>query len=241
VARAALERIERALSVEMVTCLLCTDNGSGLTLDKYQRLLAKAMSTKVGEASTGMLGSVGVGHLTALDASDMRYVLYVSRGGDGLIFGGQAMLASQLQQRDGEEVHRVRQGCLTAEGCVDDFRGFKASPADPASTPDWLKIPPESGTTVAILAYSSRDEEAFSQAEGDLADDPHLDRIFDAVAKHFMVALKEGRLQVTYSSPLRNNVLLDDEEIRRRLESNRERRRANRRGYGSGARAWAAW
>ncbi len=32
VARAALERIDRALSAEMVTCLLCTDNGNGLLL-----------------------------------------------------------------------------------------------------------------------------------------------------------------------------------------------------------------
>ena len=242
VARAALERIDRALSAEMVNCLLCTDNGNGLLLDEYQRLLAEAMSAKVGEASVGKLGSVGVGHLTALDASDMRYVLYASRGGDGLMFGGQAMLASQLHEHDGEEVHRVRQGCLTATGCVDGFRGFKASPADPTSTPAWLKVPSASGTTVAILAYSSRDEEALSQAgDADLAHDPHLDRIFDAVAKHFMVALKDGRLRVNYSSDLRSSVSLDDEETRRRLEANRERRKANRRGYGSGARAWAAW
>ena len=85
VARAALERIERAISAEMVNCLLCTDDGDGLRLGEYQRLLAEAMSAKVGEDSAGKLGSVGVGHLTALDASDMRYVLYASRGGDGLI------------------------------------------------------------------------------------------------------------------------------------------------------------
>ena len=96
VARAALERIHRALDAETVTCLLCSDNGSGLQLDEYQRLLANAMSAKVGDASVGKLGSVGVGHLTALDASDMRYVLYASRGGDGPLFGGQTMLASQL-------------------------------------------------------------------------------------------------------------------------------------------------
>jgi len=242
VARAALERIDRALNAEMVTCLLCTDNGSGLRLDEYQRLLAEAMSAKVGDASAGKLGSVGVGHLTALDASDMRYVLYASRGPDGLLFGGQAMLASQLHECDGDEVHRDRQGCLTAAAQVDGFRGYKASAADPASSPEWLKVPTTQGTTVAILAYSSRDEEAPSQAgDGDLASDPHLDRIFDAIAKHFMVALKQGRLKVTYGSELRTEVSLDDEGIRRRLESNRERRRANRRGYGSGARAWAAW
>lgn len=242
VARAALERIDRALSAEMVTCLLCTDNGNGLRPDEYQRLLAEAMSAKVGEASVGKLGSVGVGHLTALDASDMRYVLYASRSDDGLLFGGQVMLASQLHERDGEEVHRVRQGCLTAMAKVDGFRGYSASPADPASTPDWLTVPHTLGTTVAILAHSSRDAEAPTQdGDDDLASDPHLDRVFDAAAKHFMVALKQGRLSVTYSSELRTEVELDDEEIRRRLEANRGNRNANRRGYGSGARAWAAW
>lgn len=242
VARAALERIDRALDAETVTCLLCTDNGSGLQLDEYQRLLAEAMSAKVGDASVGKLGSVGVGHLTALDASDMRYVLYASRGRDGLIFGGQTMLASQLHERDGDEMHRVRQGCLTATGQVEGFRGFKASPASHASTPEWLKVPSAQGTTVAILAYGSRDEEVPSRTgDADLASDPHLDRIFDAVAKHFMCAMMQGRLSVTYSSDLRSQVSLDDQEIRRRLEANRERRRASRRGYGSGARAWAAW
>lgn len=242
VARAALERIDRALNAEMVTCLLCTDNGNGLRSDEYQRLLAEAMSAKVGEASIGKLGSVGVGHLTALDASDMRYVLYASRSDDGLLFGGQAMLASQLHERDGEDVHRVRQGCLTAAAKVDGFRGYRASPADPASTPDWLTVPHTLGTTVAILAHSSRDAEVPTQGgDDDLASDPHLDRVFDAVAKHFMVALKQGCLSVTYSSELRTEVELSDEEIRRRLEANRGNRYANRRAYGSGARAWAAW
>ena len=159
VARAALERIGRSFEAERVTCLLCIDNGSGLRFGEYQRLLAEAMSAKVGEAAAGKLGSVGVGHLTALDASDMRYVLYGSRGPDGLLFGGQAMLASQRQERDGEEVHKERQGCLTAAAHVDGFRGYKAQPADSASMPDWMRVPPTSGTTVAILAYNSRDEE----------------------------------------------------------------------------------
>ena len=246
VARAALERIDRALSGDSVTCLLCSDNGSGLTTGEYQRLLSEAMSGKVGAHGAGKLGSVGVGHLTALDASDLRYVLYASRSADGQVFGGQAMLASQLHQASnerGEDVHRVRQGCLTAERHIDGFRGYKASPADPASTPaSMLGALPERGTTVAIVAYNSRDEDrAAVGADGDLASDPHLDRIFNAVAKHFMVALTDRRLKVIYASWMRAQSGLDDEEVGRRLETNRGRRQANRRGYGSGAKAWAAW
>ena len=56
-----------------------------------------------------------------------------------------------------------------------------------------------------------------------------------------MVALKQGKLSVTYSSELRNKVDLDEEEVRRRLEAESGRMRASRRNYGSGARAWAAW
>ncbi|MCQ3814376.1 MAG: hypothetical protein KTU85_08165 [Acidimicrobiia bacterium] len=242
VARAAIERIQRSLESGTVGCLLCTDNGSGLQLNDYQRLLAEAMSAKVGHASVGKLGSVGVGHLTALDASDMRYVLYASHGQDGPLFGGQTMLASQRYYKDGNEEHRVRQGCLTAASRVDDFLGYKASQADHEAMPMWLKIPPSRGTTVAILGYGSLDEYVSSQDEdSDLTSEPHLNRIFDAVAKHFMVALQNGKLRVSYASESRHEVWLDDEEIRRRLEANRHRRRASRRHYGSGARAWAAW
>ncbi len=241
VARAALERIRKVLEAEIVNVLLCTDNGSGLRLNEYQRLLAEAMSAKVDDAGTGKLGSVGVGHMTALDASNLRYVLYASRGPEGPLFGGQAVLASQLLKIDGREMLRVRRGCLTTAEHVDDFRGWDASPANPMDTPEWLSVPPAQGTTVAILAYGSLDEEVASDEDTDLISDPHMDRIFDAVAKNFMVALRQKRMNVTYSSEIRSDVVLDEQEIRRRLYANRDRRRASRRGYSSGARAWAAW
>ena len=130
---------------------------------------------------------------------------------------------------------------MTASEKVNGFRGYQAAPADPASIPSWLPIPSR-GTTIAILGYNSRDEEAQAHDEtGDLLSDPHMDRIFDAAAKHFMVALKQDKLRITYSSESITEAVLDTGEIHTRLEANRGRERANRRRHGSGAKAWAAW
>ena len=248
VARAALERINKALKADTVTCLLCTDNGNGLGLDGYQRLLSEAMSDKVGAAGVGKRGSVGVGHLTALDVSDMRYVLYASKG-PNQIFGGQTMLATQRHNKTNREEHKARQGYLTARQHIDGFRGYNAQPADPASIPDWLtkafQQPVfESGTTVAILAYNHRGDEAdngASDIDGGMLSDEHMNRIFDAAAKHFMVALNDRELTVSYSSESIPSAELDETDVNSRLEANQHRRRANRRGYGSGAKAWDAW
>ncbi len=244
IARAALESIQGALSVQTVTCLFCEDNGTGLSLREYRRLLAKSMSPKVGTDGAGKLGSVGAGHLTALDASDLRYVVYASSGEDGPIFGGQTMLAGQLLScADSGPLHRVGQGCLTSARHVANFRGFEAHPAEPASLPVWLQVP-ERGTTVVILAYNSLDEPvSHAESRDNLASDPYLDRIFDAVAKHFMVALRQRRLEMVYQSDMRTEISLDETEVRRRLEAKKHQLRAKkgRRGYGSGANAWAAW
>jgi len=245
VAKSALERINRVLEADQVTCLLCTDNGSGLGLDEYRRLLAEAMSAKVDDAGVGKLGSVGVGHLTAFDASDLRYVLYNSHGPQGELFGGQTLLASQQWDRNGSKELRVRRGCLTASDQVDGFVGYEAMPADPEHTPEWLQVPPSGGTTVAILGYGLLDDEVDYQVDdSNLVSDPLRDKIFDVVARHFMVALKQGNLQVTYSSEISSNVVvLDETEITCRLQENKNKKRAStgRREYGSGARAWQAW
>ena len=102
-----------------------------------------------------------------------------------------------------------------------------------------MTIPAERGTTVAIIGYGSLDENQ-SKPE-DLVSDPHRDRVFDAVAKHFMVALHQERLKVTYASDTHDPISLDRAEVEKRLKSNNHRNRATRRGYGSGAKAWAAW
>ena len=245
VAIAALEKIEAALARETVTCLICGDNGEGLGLAEYQRLLAEAMSSKVGDASEGKLGSVGVGHLTALDASDMRYVLYSSSrsNGTGAVFGGQTILATQLHQKNGSETHLVRQGCLTTVEKVDGFRGFKAEPSAPHRAPAWISAP-QHGTKVAVLAYGSRSEhDEPDPDDSTLGADPYMDRIFDAVAKHFMVALKNGMLNITFNSERVHHAVLDGPDVALRLKEKRLHLRAKRgrRALGSGQRAYSAW
>ena len=239
---AALERIHKAVDAETVTVLLCSDNGTGLGHNEYRRLLSEAMSDKVGDSSAGKLGSVGVGHLTALNVSDMRYVLYASHG-DKALFGGQAILAGQLH--DG--IHKVAHGALTTAENVDSFVGFEPQPADPETVPAWLKSPFVNGATVAILAYQPVGDDAGSpngadpDADGGMLYDGHMHRIFDATAKHFMVALKDNKLSVSYSSDQITRAHCDLDEVRKRLKHHRHRRSATRSGYGSGKGAWEAW
>lgn len=239
-AMSALQRIRRALDAGAVTCLLCTDNGDGLGNSDYRRLLSEAMSTKVDEQAAGKLGSVGVGHLTALYTSALRYVLYASNGPDGPLFGGQTTLATQKWSNSPrDQSHRARHGCLTAARHTRDFRGYEAHPADPGAVPVWLPVPADRGTTVAILGYGSLDDDG--NQEEDLVNDPNRDRIFDSVAKHFMVALHQDRLRIAYESDRHAQIELDPGEVGKRLKANSHRHRATRRCYGSGAKAWAAW
>lgn len=244
--KAALERIQGALRSREVLCLLCSDNGNGIDLPAYRSLLSEALSSKVDERAAGKLGSVGVGHLTALDASEMGYVLYASATADGeRLFGGQTVLATQAHERQpdmiGDPIHRTGQGCLTAESHLEGFRGYEALPADPESVPDWLRRHGNggTGTTVAIVAYRSFGENG--AAAPDLEQDADLDRIFDALARHFTVALHNGSLRVAFVSDLRRGVVLDCTEVRSRLERNRNSKRAPKGQVGSGAKAWAAW
>ncbi len=249
IGKAALEHIDQALKNDKVTCLLCADNGEGLGIKEYRSLLGTAMSQKTNEASAGKLGSVGVGHLTALDASDLRYVLYLSkqRNRGEPLFGGQTILATQRDPC--KSVHRDPQGCLTTSDKVENFRGYEASPGNPDLAPSWLRETLGTcGTTVAILAYGSRnDQDDTEQAETNdtnLVDDPIMDRIFDAVAKHFMVALHKGRIKVTFASDLApRSVVLDKDAVAQRLALHKEQRRAKkgRRAYGSGYSTWSAY
>lgn len=249
IGKAALERINQALESDKVRCLVCTDNGEGLGIEEYRSLLGTAMSQKTNEASVGKLGSVGVGHLTALDASDLRYVLYLSRrtSSPEPLFGGQTILATQRDRFT--DIHRVPQGCLTTLDKVDNFLGYEALPGNPDLAPSWLRETLGTcGTTVAILAYGSRDDQDDTeQAETEdtnLVDDPIMDRIFDAVAKHFMVALHKGRIKVTFASGVAPKpVVLDKDAVDRRLALHKEQRRAKkgRRAYGSGYSTWSAY
>ena len=88
--RQAIDRIGSCLQAPKVSVLVCTDFGKGIGEQDLRSLYNTGDTTK----RTGR-GSVGLGHLTAFAASDLRYVLYAGRQQSGQItFGGHAILAT---------------------------------------------------------------------------------------------------------------------------------------------------
>ena len=89
----AIERIEKRLKASEIKVLVCIDNGKGIDNEALRALYGEADTTKVDRGR----GSVGVGHLTAFAASDLRYVLYAGRHTPDAFgeftFGGQVILA----------------------------------------------------------------------------------------------------------------------------------------------------
>ena len=245
-ARHALEHIGDALGGKHITVLLCVDNGTGFGESEYVRLISEAMSFKTNENAAGKLGSVGVGHLTAVDASALFYVLYASRTGGGLLYGGQTLLATQQTRIGGKVEQYVPQGCLTDETNLAGFRGYAAKPAAIDAMPAWMQPPEPRGSVVAILGYGSLNESDGRDngtLDEDLAGDRHMDRIFDAAAKHFTVALRNGKMSLEYASEVRSAQHLDSDGIKERLRGMRSQLRA-RKGHaalGSGASAWETW
>lgn len=152
-----VEGIEKALSqLPEGSCYLLSimDNGVGLDSGRMTAMLGDGATTKSGDAA----GSYGVGHFTAVPASDLRYLLYggVQSNGDR-VASGCAFLASQpgqphLKAAKGLLVRRFRP--QQKDGRVYDF-------IDPADIPQLLaddlhKIRSEwgHGTVIHIPAFN---------------------------------------------------------------------------------------
>ena len=128
---------------------------------------------------------MGLGHLTAFAASDLRYVLYAGRDASGAeTFGGHAILATSTSA-DGQR---------DAHGYIRGPQETKSSPASQASgsqdlpelVRDWMPPVGHAGSVVAILGYSpTGGTDRFEQG------------VKAAAAKSFVVAIHEGHLSVS--------------------------------------------
>ena len=86
-------RIDKALRKQKISVLFCRDNGRGLNEDSMSDLLAEGNTSKI---NGGGAGAIGLGHLTAFAASDLRYVIYGGKTGqDKGIYSGRAHLAAR--------------------------------------------------------------------------------------------------------------------------------------------------
>lgn len=86
------ERIEEIIEGDQVPVLFCRDNGKGIDDNQMNRLLSEGNTDKSDEGA----GSVGLGHLTAFAASDLRYVVYGGETSGGFTGSGRAILAARM-------------------------------------------------------------------------------------------------------------------------------------------------
>lgn len=182
--KAVVERIKRVLDGEEMWVMICRDDGHGLTKDTMSRLLSEGNTDK----SERGAGSIGLGHLTAFGASDLRYVLYGARNADGRIISGRCLLAAHHPQ--GDEESRSHKGTLALDKAV--TRKLKDPPFVYPTEPPLLLQPEmdrisDTGTVVAVLGFNHFGEDDPAQARN---------YILRTAAAHFAPAICDGRMTV---------------------------------------------
>lgn len=224
--RQAIDRIRGCLRSPNRTTrvLACVDRGRGIDTTALRSLYNTGDTTK----ATGR-GSVGLGHLTAFAASDLRYVLYAGRNLDGQeTFGGHAILATSTSNGEQRDAHGYIRG-------AEERRGSPASQARGSSDiPELVRgwLPADgSGSVAAVLGYGPTVRTGSKLEENVLA----------AAAKSFVVAVHQGGLTVDCRVDGTIKASLDKDSLAAALIPARDQQR-RRLGLGVlGREAWAAY
>lgn len=186
-----IRRIRRALKRKTLDCLFCCDDGDGIGETQLRSLYGSGRSTK----RTAGRGSVGHGHLTAFVPSDLRYVLYGGRRADSAgtpreTFGGHAIVATHIVSNAKGPVQRsadgfIRQKRPDGQDTLFDYErgGTRIPPAIAAQM-----YPDSTGSAVVIAAY---------KPVSTRVDPSRL--ILAAASRHFLVAVLDGALSVTFA------------------------------------------
>ena len=203
--------IKNNLDKLSINALWIEDNGIGLDVERMQRLLADGFSdTKDRERG----GSYGNGHITAFPSSDLHYIIYGGCNNGTKIISGHAILAchkmdkGDLRGKDGHIKMRHQQDLFMA-----DF------PSDRNVPPYWQKrlekIHSEYGTGsfVCILAFND-----FKLPESDVASS-----VFYTAAAHFMPAIHDGRLKVSFNGKQLTQERLSEVIAQRKDEKRKKR------------------
>lgn len=185
---AVVERIRRVLAGEKMWVLICRDDGRGLTKDTMSRLLSEGNTNKRTEGA----GSIGLGHLTAFGASDLRYVLYGARGEQGRIVSGRCLLAAH--HPPGASVSRSHKGTFALDQA--ETRKLEDPPFAYPVNPPLLLQPemdriPDTGTVVAVLGFNHFGEDNPVRAR---------EYVVRTAAAHFAPAICDGRMTVEVSA-----------------------------------------
>ena len=191
-----VERIGGVLSAEKMRVLFCRDNGLGLNDDRMSRLLSESNSSK--GRGKGGAGSVGLGHLTAFSASDLRYVCYAGQHAEGrsypeTIASGRAVLAAHMHRKhEGKATLRSPNGTLAyaERQRLELFSpGFEMLTEPPPLLDSEIRQMEDStGAVVAICGFDN-----FAEETGE----KNVDSITKVVVAHFLSALVDERMSVT--------------------------------------------
>ena len=216
----AIRRILDVLEADEAKVLFCRDNGTGLDADKMRAVLSEGNSNKPIKGA----GSLGLGHLTAFAASDLRYVLYVGRRGEKHLISGHAIVAT----------HPTGNG-NTLRGSADGYWAVAEDPFNLKTAQFGSVVPPmlerevgrieDSGTVVGILGFNYFREDDPEKAFHDIA---------RVAAVNFLAAIQERRMVVRVSDQTINaEQLIDHRSLGHCLEDVRKQKRS-RRGTGGG-------
>lgn len=184
-----IARIEKVLGDRTIDCLVCVDHGVGLTRETLQTLYGEGVTDKPDKGR----GSVGHGHLTAFAPSNLRYMLYAGRNRESgtpvNVFGGHTILATQSTgTAEGYAQHSSDGFICDAEQPKEFVREMQAAPDVPELLNKYL--PDQSGSVVLLCGY-----EPLKESQNGLS---IADHTLGAIAKNFMVAIKQRELVATY-------------------------------------------
>ena len=209
------DRIDSVLSSDKADCLVCVDDAKGLSGSAIQRLYSEGITDK----PTQGRGSVGLGHLTAFAASDLRYVLYAGRhletGKPSNSFGGHAILATQdtRNPKDKSGNQLSPDGFICDDDRAIDYVSDMVGTTDvPTMIQEYLPRN-DTGSVVMLCGYSP-----LISPPNNLS---HADWLLGAIAKNFMVAILQGTLTISFvtSESPKNRCDKDNlEQTLRRLE-----------------------
>ena len=230
-AQQVVDTIKAALDSDECSILTVLDNGIGLDMTTMSALLSDGTSAKQNAAT----GSYGNGHMVAIPASDLRYVLYGGVTQDGARIGsGHAVLASHISR--GVAHHSDADGYLIQgfgrpSGNLYDYATGKSVPPLIDRESDLIRQRWGHGTAIIVPAFNSFREDQ----------DTLWDLVSQAAACSFFAALHDGRLRVEVAEPGGSVHVLDAETVARVLEEHKERKRRRSRSSLSGERAFNAW
>ena len=183
-----VDAIQDCLNAGSIEVLSVLDNGSGLNKARMAGLLADGLSVKSSDGT----GAMGNGHLTAIPASNLRYILYGGVSDEGRIASGHAILASFSNPQDksvGKDGYYILAVNSSMEKPYDFICGDDIAPLIKKKLDRIENLPSKKGAAVIILGFNR-----FREAEIDL-----WDTIKKAVACSFFTAIADGHLEIVYT------------------------------------------